>query len=46
MLSRKFSGFLPILRNAQKARAIPLLKRNNKLSFLFSTSTRPGSQKM
>jgi hypothetical protein len=46
MISRRFSGFLPLLRTAQKSRAIPLLNKRAKVSFLFSTNSRPGAQKM
>ena len=46
MLSRRLSGFVPILKAAQKARALPLLHKRKPLSFFFSTASRPGAQKM
>lgn len=45
MLSRRLSGFVPILRNAQKTRALPLLYKRTPLNYFFSTS-RPGAEKM
>jgi len=46
MLSRRLSGFLPILKKAQKTRALPLLQSRKPISFFFSSTSRPGAQKM
>lgn len=46
MLSRRLSGFLPVLNNAKKVRAVPILNRRVPLSFFFSSASRPGAQKM
>ncbi len=46
MLSRRFSTFIPILKNVQKTRNLPLLNKRRPLSFFFSTASRPGAQRM
>jgi hypothetical protein len=46
MLSRRLSGFLPILKKAQKTTVLPLLQSRRPISFLFSSASRPGAQKM
>lgn len=46
MLSRRICGFVPVLKSAQKNRInVPLNKRKN-TAFFFSSSNRPGAQKM
>jgi hypothetical protein len=46
MLSRRLSGFVPILKASQRNRIVPLLNKRRPLSFFFSTASRPGAQKM
>jgi hypothetical protein len=46
MLSRRLSGFVPLLRNIQKNRTLPLLNKRTPISFFFSNTSRPGAQKM
>jgi hypothetical protein len=46
MLSRRFSGFVPLLKNAQNNKRVPLINRKTQMKFFFSTASRPGAQKM